>query len=592
MTMRRILPVLLAAVLCWAVATPALAQDEDTGWTVESFDARLRVTADGTVEVSEEIAVDFADLERHGIFRVIPVRYAIAEGDAQVDLPEGRDVSEYRRVLRVEGIEVESTAPAETEISREGDDLVIRIGDPDVTVSGQHTYRLRYLVDGALNAFSDRAELNWNVTGNGWPVPIREATATVEGPDVVGGSCAQGPPGATTACEEEAVGDGRARFSASQLPPGEGLTVAVALPPDAVTVQPALIEERRTLSRAMAGSPAALPLAALTALVGFGGVALLARRGRDETDPGELLGTPPAPRLDPPEGLRPAQLGVLLDERIDETALSATLVDLAARGLIDIEQVPSDGKPDWRLHRRRSADTDLLDYEHELVEALFEEGDVVTVSDLRGEFSDTYGRFRELVYADAVERGWFPRSPAATRTRWLVIAILALLVTGALLGLALAFTDIAIAALPLFLAALALLVVHRFMPRRTAAGRRLLGEARSFRAMLTSTAPPPGVDPATGFASALPYAIAFGAAPALVRRFAALGVPPRQWAPSWYYYPVGYHAWYDDPSTMSADLAAFADTVGGDLSTSPASSTSGGGTSSGAGFGGGGGGSW
>jgi uncharacterized protein (TIGR04222 family) len=587
---RSALVALAAAAIALAVALPAAAQDdEDTGWTVTSFDADLQMAEDGSVTVSEEIAVDFADRERHGIFRVIPVAYAIPEDDPQVELPAGRDPDEFRRILQIDGIEVSSDAPADVETSNEGDNLVLRIGDEDETVTGQHTYRMRYAVRGALNATPERVELDWDVTGTEWPVPIQEVTAVVEAPSLIDTSCAQGPEGEATPCGHVDVGDGRATFAAEGLQPGEGLTVSVALAPGAVAVPPPMIQERWTLPRALAGNPVALPLAAVMAAAGLGSAALLARRGRDEAAPETASGL----RADPPEGLRPAQLAVLLDERVDAAGLSATLADLAARGYLDVEQVPpADGRqePDWRLRRRSGGnEADLLDYERELLGDLFARGETVTLSDLKGEFSDEDGRFRDRVYADAVGRGWFPRSPAATRARWLTIGFIALVVSGLLLGLALIFTTIAIAAVPLVLAALALLVVHRWMPHRTSAGRRLLDEARGYRAFLTSGTRLQHVDPGAAFTRELPYAIAFGLVPVLVSRFAGLGLPADGWAPTWYHYPAGYAAWGQN---WHQDLGDFAAAAGGGLSTAPASTSGSSGTFSGGGFGGGGGGSW
>ena len=41
----------------------------------------------------------------------------------------------------------------------------IKIGDPDRTISGEHTYDIRYRVKGALNGFEDHDELYWNAIG-------------------------------------------------------------------------------------------------------------------------------------------------------------------------------------------------------------------------------------------------------------------------------------------------------------------------------------------------------------------------------------------------------------------------------------------
>ena len=58
-----------------ASAAPALGGTED-GWVIRSFDARYVVNEDGTVDATEDLRVDFSALERHGIFRDMPVEYA------------------------------------------------------------------------------------------------------------------------------------------------------------------------------------------------------------------------------------------------------------------------------------------------------------------------------------------------------------------------------------------------------------------------------------------------------------------------------------------------------------------------------------
>ena len=55
----------------------------------------------------------------------------------------------------------------------------IRIGDPKKFVEGRQTYVITYRVENVLLYFEDHDEFYWNVTGNGWPAPIREAAAKV-----------------------------------------------------------------------------------------------------------------------------------------------------------------------------------------------------------------------------------------------------------------------------------------------------------------------------------------------------------------------------------------------------------------------------
>ena len=75
------------------------------------------------------------------------------------------DVSD--RVFPIEDVTVESpTAPADVDVSEDDGITTIRIGDPDVEISGRHTYTLNYRVEGALNGFPDHDELFWNAIGD------------------------------------------------------------------------------------------------------------------------------------------------------------------------------------------------------------------------------------------------------------------------------------------------------------------------------------------------------------------------------------------------------------------------------------------
>jgi len=62
----------------------------------------------------------------------------------------------------------------------------------------------------------------------------------------------------------------------------------------------------------------------------------------------------PAGSVIPPGELRPAQLGIVALGRVVFGHLSATLADLAGRGLLRIEEIPGGDDPDWLRCRARS----------------------------------------------------------------------------------------------------------------------------------------------------------------------------------------------------------------------------------------------
>src|SRR3990172_7482017 len=71
---------LLLALLALAVAfIRALSASADEGWVISSFEATYSINENGAVDALEDISVDFGDLEKHGIFRAIPVQYEYDE---------------------------------------------------------------------------------------------------------------------------------------------------------------------------------------------------------------------------------------------------------------------------------------------------------------------------------------------------------------------------------------------------------------------------------------------------------------------------------------------------------------------------------
>ena len=198
-----------------SLASRASAQSEER---IREFDVTLNVSVSGDLEVTEVITYDFGSADRHGILRDIPVRFHYD--------------STYDRLYRLEVLEVSSeTAP--DQYTREdigGGVTELRIGDPDRTISGEHTYRIRYRVEGALNGFTDHDELYWNATGNNWGVPIDHATVVVQMPAAIQDSlCFAGPTGANTQCDAASVSASTATFMHSGLRSYEGVTIVARI---------------------------------------------------------------------------------------------------------------------------------------------------------------------------------------------------------------------------------------------------------------------------------------------------------------------------------------------------------------------------
>ena len=167
---------IVAAIL--AIVLPAAATPEGGtsapggGERIISYTAQIGIQHNGAIRVTEKIIYDFGADQRHGIFRVIPVRVRY----------DGR----YDRVYPIDVRSVQADTPnPEYSVDSNGSSLSIKIGNPDLTVTGAHSYTITYVVRRSLNSFADHDELYWNALGNQWGVPVDRATVRVSAPGPV-----------------------------------------------------------------------------------------------------------------------------------------------------------------------------------------------------------------------------------------------------------------------------------------------------------------------------------------------------------------------------------------------------------------------
>ncbi|MEA2557429.1 MAG: hypothetical protein QOG88_967, partial [Actinomycetota bacterium] len=417
--------VIFATLFIW----PVSAARAQTFEQISSYDETVLVRPSGVLDVTERIAYDFGSTAHHGIVRDIPTVFPL---DGTFD-----------RITPIEVVSVDATGGASSSFDVKTTDGVttIKIGEANSTVTGAHTYTIHYTVRGAINAFSDHEELYWNAVGENWTVLISEVHITVTAPQMGQVTCFQGPEGSQLPCDTTRHHEGSqsATFGADTLYPYQGLSVVVSMPKGAVPVE-LLKRERWSFRRAfsVAPGPAAAAGGSLALMVG-GFLVLAWRRGRDRVFVGSdvdavmggHLGDQPVPlgqadrsapvEFAPPEGLRPGQIGTLIDGQANTLDVTATIVDLAVRGYLRIEEIPDPGlfgKADWRLIRRDADDAALAPYERKLYEALFEGGSDVTLSSLRTQFAPKLHDVEEKLYQDAMKRKWFAIRPDKVRATW------------------------------------------------------------------------------------------------------------------------------------------------------------------------------
>jgi hypothetical protein len=569
---------------------------------IEHITVELTAHRDGTLDVVEIIAYDFGANERHGIIRRIPDR-------RRFDKHHDR-----RYPITVTSITASAGTSTKRKVSQKGFYLEIRIGDSKQTTTGRHTYKIAYTVAGAFDRYRDYDELNWNAVGTEWSVPIGPVTVRLRAPAAITRvGCEAGYTGSQLSCTSARVAQDatRATFTNAYLNAAQGVTVVAAMPRGTITNVAPILAKHWTIDQAFTPTRANVGGAVALAVVLLGGIFFLAWRvGRDRRYVGSatdaVFGNPtgadePVSVFDdhttpveyvPPDQLRPGQIGTLVDEVAGPLDVSATIVDLAVRKYLTIEEIPKEGlfgKPDWKLTRLELNDP-LLKYERMLLDALFAgtEGTVL-LSSLKTKFHESLLRVESALYDDAVARGWFLRRPDRVRTFWNAMAILAV-VGGIGITILLAWrTSRGLLGLPIVLAGFVLLACAHAMPRRTSKGTATTRRALGFRRFIVESERDRArfAEQQHLFSEYLPYAIVFGVVDRWAKTFEGLAAPPDV---SWYHSSTAFNA-----IVFSHAINGFATTTVGTMQSTPAGSGGSGfsgGGSVGGGGGGGGGGSW
>lgn len=552
---------------------------------IEKFDAEIVVSPNGSVAVTENMQIHFIGGPWHGFYRTIPVEYVT---------PQGFD---YALFLDVKSITNADGQRLKFESSRVRHYRQLKIYVPNADNSMQ-TFSIEYTVSDALRFFEDHDEIYWNVTGDEWDVPIQSATARVILPVGTTNIRANVFTGAyrSTAhdADVEIAANGAEFRTRDPLRYHEGLTVAVAFDKGFVH-EPTAFDKASLFLRS--NWPLALPLLAFAIMF-----YLWWTRGRDPRL------RPIAPQYEPPDQLTPGEAGTLVDNSADMRDITASIVDLAVRGYIVIEEhqrermlgLFHDKDYNFILQKDRSEWLKLKPHEQSLLNGIFTLGtvnEIVPMSSLENHFYKNLSDIRSGILDSLVTHGYYRRRPDSVRSAYLGAGVV-LGVLVALGGVSLG-SSMGMAPLTFIVAGVLTGVVicafGWFMPAHTVQGARALEgvlgfedflnhvEAERFNKMIKTP---------QMFEKFLPFAMALGVEKNWSKAFQGIMTEPPGWYRGGTFGPQFY------PYSFTNNLGLMSSQAGTVFASAPRSSGGsgfgfgggGGGGFSGGGFGGGGGG--
>ena len=621
--MKKTLVIVFSALLL----SPLLAAAQtERSYYYEAIRASIQVNADSTLDVEETQTYRFAG-EYHVGWRNIPYKdVGSVTRVAVIDAETGQPLQYSGK--RLNKFDSNSWGKYTSFYEDGSQNIEWYFGAVDTTRS----WILKYKVHGAIRFGSLQDRLYWNVFTD-YQAPVRSASATVSLP---GGA----PAGQTSLAAYRTGGameieknyepaTGRFSFAAKDFAPGEDFTIDAGWPKGLVS-KTAYWKDFFRLYYGYTIAAAAFLLANLI------GILIWLKREKIPKGRRTIIA-----QYEPPLSLPPASAEVICKEKVTGRGLSATLVDLAARGYVNVEEEQKVNylgvaaalifivilgfvgindawgfalgiflailwygfllrlkwrslwrRTDYKIFQKKPRDGSLSDFERKYLDALLPNGGSFSTADLRRNRARQQTLYRAM---QEVKKAVYSQTETKTRAYevtptqekiknyiWSGLAVAALII--AFYGFH-GQSAVAVAAPAIF--AIALWAYYKYEARLNAEGRILKEEWLGFKLYLQTAEKYrlQNLTPET-FEKFLPYAMIFGVERQWAKNFESMHLP----APSWYFGPAVSAGGFGrgggggfSPSVFSASFAtAFASSF--------SSSGAGGGGAGGGGAGGGGGG--
>ena len=357
--------------LLLTIAFPvALLSQEERIYTHHSD---IVVDTSGVITISEKIRIYAnGDLFKRGITRALPTSRNDVEGNR----------------IRIDYaiLEVYKNGQKESYFTEKEDgDLVIYVGNKNKMLSpGYYDYEIIYESAGQIGFFEDFDELGWNVNGES-DRPVDLVSCEVHLPNnatILSHRCYTGAFGSTndSDCTSESESNGVFRASASNLQPNEMMTVYVGFEKGVVT-EPVVKET--ALSRFLSWlDKMGLWFMNLIIIVPlfFYYITTWRKHGKDHPKPIAI------PQFTPPNDMSPASVGMIYDEKFDFSLISTSIINLAVKGFLRIEEVErkgifSFGAKNYKLIKLKDTEDSLPSEEAIVMKNLFAKDDEITLGE-------------------------------------------------------------------------------------------------------------------------------------------------------------------------------------------------------------------
>lgn len=298
--------------LLMLVPNKVLAVTEASDYTIQRYNIDMIVNEDNTYDITETITAYF-NIPKHGIYRKIPLKNSITRTD-------GTKSSNRARITNVNVSENYT-------ISKENGYEVIKIGSASSTITGSHTYTIKYKYNIGKDPLKDADELYFNLIGDEWDTSISNINFKITMPKEFDSSSlgfSSGSKGSTNSSNVSysVIENTISGHYANTLRAGEALTVRLTLPEGYFV---------GASSNFDAFSIGAIAFSIACVLIAY---LFWSKYGKDD----EVIETV---EFYPPEGYNSAEVGFLYKGKSDDKSIISLLIYLANKGYLKIEDTSS-----------------------------------------------------------------------------------------------------------------------------------------------------------------------------------------------------------------------------------------------------------
>ena len=284
----------------------------DTNYTTSKYFVTIDVNEDNTYTVTEDISVDF-NRASHGIIRYIPT------SGAYKFKKDGKNIAKPYRC------EISAVSSNVTQYTYNEDGfLVIRLGDPYITVTGPVSYKISYTYDAKEDYFKDYDLFYYNVIPQYWATSIKSSGFKINFPksfdtDKINTYCGEFGSISSNGFYVTTSDDGYSieGNSTRSLNAYEGASVLVQLDNGYFTNQGSY-------------SDFIAVLIAVSIIVAVITIVLWFAFGKDNL-------VIPVVSFEPPEGMTSAEAGLIINGTVDDRDLLSLIIYWADKGYISID---------------------------------------------------------------------------------------------------------------------------------------------------------------------------------------------------------------------------------------------------------------